>query len=39
MAKTKEEMKQVNIYDYVVVNNDLDTTINEVRNIILGWVK
>ena len=32
-------MKQVNIYDYVVVNNDLDTTINEVRNIILGWVK
>lgn len=35
----KEEMKQVNIYDYVVVNNDLDTAINEVRNIILGWVK
>lgn len=32
----ENELKQINFYDYVVVNDDLDKAINEVRNIILG---
>ena len=32
----ENELKQVDFYDYVVVNDDLDKAINEVRNIILG---
>ena len=30
----EEELKQVDFYDYVVVNEDLNTAIAEVRNII-----
>ena len=32
----EEELKQTNIYDYVVINDDLETAINEVRQIIKG---
>lgn len=32
----ENELKQIDFYDYVVVNDDLDKAINEVRNIILG---
>jgi len=31
-----EELKQIEIYDYVVVNDNLDKAIDEVRNIILN---
>lgn len=31
----EEELKQVDFYDYVVVNDNLDTAINAVRNIII----
>lgn len=31
----KEELKQIDFYDHVVVNNDLNIAISEVRNIIL----
>ena len=31
----EEEMKEIDFYDYVVVNDDLETAINEVRKIIL----
>ena len=32
--KTFEEIKHIDIYDYVVENDDLDTTIEKVINII-----
>ena len=32
----KNEMKQVNLYDYVVVNDDLDKAVNQVKEIILS---
>jgi len=32
----EEELKQTDIYDYVVINDDLETAINEVRQIIKG---
>ena len=31
----EEELKQIDFYDYVVVNNDLDRAIDEVREIIV----
>ncbi len=31
----KKELKEVDFYDFVVVNDDLETATNEVRNIIL----
>ena len=31
----KKELKEIDFYDYVVVNDDLETAINEVRQIIL----
>lgn len=31
----EDELKEVDFYDYVVINDDLETAINEVRNIIL----
>ena len=31
-----EELKQIEIYDYVVVNDNLDKAIDEVRKIILN---
>lgn len=34
-----DELKQIDFYDYVVVNDNLDKAINEVRNIILGELK
>lgn len=34
MNITKEELKQIDIYDYVVVNDDLEKTIEKVKNII-----
>ena len=32
----EEELKQIDFYDYVVVNDDLDKAINEVREIIVS---
>ena len=32
----EDELKQIDFYDYVVVNNDLDKAINEVREIIVS---
>lgn len=34
MTITKEELKQINIYDYVVTNDNLEQAINDVINII-----
>jgi len=34
MNITKEELKQIDIYDYVVVNDNLKKTIEKVKNII-----
>ena len=31
----KKELKEIDFYDYVVVNDDLDKAVNEVRQIIL----
>ena len=31
----ENELKQIDFYDYVVVNNDLDKAIDEVREIIV----
>ena len=35
VAKAKREMKEVDIYEHVVCNDDLDTAVQEVRQIIL----
>lgn len=35
LAIAEDEAKQQHIYDFVVVNDDLETAINEVRTIIL----
>ena len=35
----EEELKQVDFYDYVIVNDDLDEAINRVKDIILEKVK
>ena len=32
----ENELKQINFYDYVVVNDNLDKAINDVRNIIIN---
>ena len=32
----EEELKQIDFYDYVVVNDDLEDAINKTKNIILG---
>lgn len=34
MNITKEELKQIDIYDYAVINDDLEKTIEKVKNII-----
>ena len=34
MMITKEELKQIDIYDYAVINDDLEKTIEKVKNII-----
>ena len=34
MNITKEEIKHIDIYDYVVENDDLDNSIRKVINII-----
>jgi len=34
MNITKEEIKQINIYDYAVVNDDLEKTIENIKKII-----
>lgn len=36
MKIASEELKQVDFYDYVVVNDDLDEAIESVRNIIIN---
>ena len=33
------EMKQVDFYDYVIVNDDLDKAIDKVKHIIVEEVK
>ena len=38
LAIAEEEMEQVDFYDYVVVNDDLDKATNEVREIIMREV-
>ena len=35
----REEAKQINFYDYIVVNDDLEKAIKEVKNIILREMK
>ena len=35
LAIAKEEAKEIGFYDYVVVNDDLDTATKEVKDIIL----
>ena len=35
MEIAEKELKEIDFYDYVVVNDDLENAINEVRNIIL----
>lgn len=35
----EDELKQVDFYDYVIVNDDLDRAISKVRNIILDETK
>lgn len=35
----EDELKQVNFYDYVVVNDNLDDAISKVRNIIMSEIK
>ena len=35
LAIAEEEMKQVDFYDYVVVNDDLEKATNQVKEIIL----
>ena len=35
----EKEMQEVDFYDYVVVNDDLETATNEVKNIILDNFK
>ena len=34
IAKTKEQLKDTSVFDYVVINDDLDRTVEEIRNII-----
>lgn len=34
MNITKEELKQIDIYDYAVINDDLESTIEKIKNII-----
>lgn len=34
MNITKEELKQLDIYDYAVINDDLESTIEKIKNII-----
>ena len=34
MNITKEELKQIDIYDYVIINDDLEKGIEKVKNII-----
>jgi len=34
MNITKEELKEIDIYDYVVINDDLEKTIEKIKNII-----
>lgn len=34
MNITKEELKQIDIYDYAIVNDDLENAIEKVKNII-----
>lgn len=36
LAIAVEEEKERHIYDYVIINDDLETAINEVRNIIIN---
>ena len=35
----EEELKEVDFYDYVVVNDDIDKATDEVRNIILSVIE
>ena len=34
MNITKEELKEINIYDYAIINDDLEEAIEKVKNII-----
>lgn len=33
----EDELKQINFYDYVVINDDIDKAINDVREIIVNY--
>lgn len=39
VAKAKREMKDTNLYEHVVCNDDLDVAVKEVRDIILQAIK
>ena len=36
LAIASDELKQVGFYDYVIVNDDLEKAINDVRNVIIN---
>ena len=36
MMITKEELKEIDVYDYVVINDDLEKAIENVKNIIIS---
>lgn len=36
MDITKEELKQIDIYDYVVINDNLEMSIEKIKNIIIS---
>lgn len=36
LAIANDELKQVDFYDYVIVNDDLEKAINDVRNVIVN---
>ena len=38
LEQTQEELKKVSKYDHSVINDDLNTTIEEIKNILLEYV-
>ena len=37
LQRAEEEIEKSKYFDYIVVNDDLNTAINEVKNIILKY--
>jgi len=36
LLRAREELKSAELYDYIVVNDDLDETVEEIKNILEG---